>query len=60
YGIPANVQWKANLGERWDQYAHVLPLLAKSAVQQIRSNSPARTFRPTCSDSPATRSSRSA
>ncbi|MBV8643905.1 MAG: methionine synthase [Candidatus Eremiobacteraeota bacterium] len=35
YGIPANVQWKANLGERWDQYAHVLPLLAKSAVQQI-------------------------
>ncbi|MBV9409709.1 MAG: methionine synthase [Candidatus Eremiobacteraeota bacterium] len=35
YGIPANVQWKANLGDRWDQYAHVLPLLAKSAVQQI-------------------------
>ncbi len=35
YGIPANVQWKANLGERWDQYAHVLPLLAKSTVNQI-------------------------
>ncbi len=35
YGIPANVQWKANLGERWDQYAHVLPLLAKSTVDQI-------------------------
>jgi len=35
YGIPANVQWKANLGERWDQYAHVLPLLAKSAAEQI-------------------------
>jgi 5-methyltetrahydropteroyltriglutamate--homocysteine methyltransferase len=35
YGIPANVQWKANLGERWDQYAHVLPLLANSAVDQI-------------------------
>jgi 5-methyltetrahydropteroyltriglutamate--homocysteine methyltransferase len=35
YGIPANVQWKANLGERWDQYAHVLPLLAKSAADQI-------------------------
>ncbi|MBV8369469.1 MAG: methionine synthase [Candidatus Eremiobacteraeota bacterium] len=35
YGIPANVQWKANLGERWDQYAHVLPLLAKSCVEQI-------------------------
>jgi len=35
YGIPANVQWKANLGERWDQYAHVLPLLAQSSVEQI-------------------------
>ena len=35
YGIPANVQWKANLGERWDQYAHVLPLLAKSSAEQI-------------------------
>jgi 5-methyltetrahydropteroyltriglutamate--homocysteine methyltransferase len=35
YGIPANVQWKANLGARWDQYAHVLPLLAKSTVDQI-------------------------
>jgi 5-methyltetrahydropteroyltriglutamate--homocysteine methyltransferase len=35
YGIPANVAWKANLGERWDQYAHVLPLLARSSVDQI-------------------------
>lgn len=35
YGIPANVRWKANLGERWDQYAHVLPLLARSAAEQI-------------------------
>jgi 5-methyltetrahydropteroyltriglutamate--homocysteine methyltransferase len=35
YGIPANVRWKANLGERWDQYAHVLPLLARSAADQI-------------------------
>jgi 5-methyltetrahydropteroyltriglutamate--homocysteine methyltransferase len=35
YGIPANVAWKANLGERWDQYAHVLPLLARSRVDQI-------------------------
>jgi 5-methyltetrahydropteroyltriglutamate--homocysteine methyltransferase len=35
YGIPANVQWKANLGDRWDQYAHVLPLLAKSCAEQI-------------------------
>ncbi|MBV8117686.1 MAG: methionine synthase, partial [Candidatus Eremiobacteraeota bacterium] len=35
YGIPANVQWKANLGDRWDQYAHVLPLLARSCCDQI-------------------------
>jgi 5-methyltetrahydropteroyltriglutamate--homocysteine methyltransferase len=35
YGIPANAAWKANLGERWDQYAHVLPLLAQSSVDQI-------------------------
>jgi 5-methyltetrahydropteroyltriglutamate--homocysteine methyltransferase len=35
YGIPANLAWKANLGERWDQYAHVLPLLARSCVDQI-------------------------
>ncbi len=35
YGIPANVQWKANLGTRWDQYAHVLPLIAESRVDQI-------------------------
>ncbi|HEX3468124.1 MAG TPA: hypothetical protein VHT05_08620, partial [Candidatus Elarobacter sp.] len=35
YGIPANVQWKNNLGDRWDQYAHVLPLLAKSRADQI-------------------------
>jgi 5-methyltetrahydropteroyltriglutamate--homocysteine methyltransferase len=35
YGIPANTQWKANLGDSWDQYAHVLPLLAQSTVEQI-------------------------
>jgi len=35
YGIPANVTWKANLGDQWDQYAHVLPLLARSSVDQI-------------------------
>jgi 5-methyltetrahydropteroyltriglutamate--homocysteine methyltransferase len=29
------VQWKSNLGERWDQYAHVLPLLARSCIDQI-------------------------
>ncbi len=35
YGIPANVQWKATLGERWDQYATVLPMIARSCVDQI-------------------------
>jgi 5-methyltetrahydropteroyltriglutamate--homocysteine methyltransferase len=35
YGIPANNSWKANLGNTWDQYAHVLPLLAQSTVEQI-------------------------
>jgi 5-methyltetrahydropteroyltriglutamate--homocysteine methyltransferase len=35
YGIPANVHWKSNLGDRWDQYAYVLPLLARSCVDQI-------------------------
>jgi 5-methyltetrahydropteroyltriglutamate--homocysteine methyltransferase len=35
YGIPANVEWKNNLGERWDQYARVLPSLARSCVDEI-------------------------
>jgi len=35
YGIPANVEWKNNLGERWDQYALVLPALARSCVDEI-------------------------
>jgi 5-methyltetrahydropteroyltriglutamate--homocysteine methyltransferase len=35
YGIPANAAWKANLGDRWDQYAHVLPMLARSSADQI-------------------------
>jgi 5-methyltetrahydropteroyltriglutamate--homocysteine methyltransferase len=32
YGVPANVAWKATLGAEWDQYAHLLPLLAASRV----------------------------
>jgi 5-methyltetrahydropteroyltriglutamate--homocysteine methyltransferase len=35
YGVPANVAWKAALGEEWDQYAHLFPLLAQSAVGGI-------------------------
>jgi 5-methyltetrahydropteroyltriglutamate--homocysteine methyltransferase len=32
YGVPANVAWKSALGEEWDQYAQLFPLLAQSAV----------------------------
>ena len=35
YGIPANASWKANLGAQWDQYAHVLPLLAASRADEL-------------------------
>ena len=35
YGIPANVDWKQSLGEAWDQYAVVLPLLAQSTLDEI-------------------------
>jgi 5-methyltetrahydropteroyltriglutamate--homocysteine methyltransferase len=35
YGIQANLDWKASLGREWDQYDIVLPLLAKSAVDEI-------------------------
>jgi 5-methyltetrahydropteroyltriglutamate--homocysteine methyltransferase len=35
YGIQANVDWKQSLGEAWDQYAIVLPLLAQSTLDEI-------------------------
>ncbi|HXM18612.1 MAG TPA: methionine synthase [Candidatus Tumulicola sp.] len=35
YGIPANLEWKRGLGQTWDQYAIVLPLLARSRIGQI-------------------------
>jgi 5-methyltetrahydropteroyltriglutamate--homocysteine methyltransferase len=35
YGIPANIEWKRNLGDQWRQYETVFPLLAKSAIGQI-------------------------
>jgi 5-methyltetrahydropteroyltriglutamate--homocysteine methyltransferase len=35
YGIAANVRWKAELGPEWDQYAHILPLLSRSSVDEI-------------------------
>jgi 5-methyltetrahydropteroyltriglutamate--homocysteine methyltransferase len=35
YGIKANNDWKATLGEQWRQYADVFPALAKSSIQQV-------------------------
>ena len=35
YGIKANTDWKATLGEQWRQYEQVFPALAKSAIDQV-------------------------
>jgi 5-methyltetrahydropteroyltriglutamate--homocysteine methyltransferase len=35
YGIKANTDWKATLGEEWRQYELVFPALAKSCIQQV-------------------------
>ena len=35
YGIQANVDWKATLGEQWRQYEQVFPALAKSSIRQV-------------------------
>jgi 5-methyltetrahydropteroyltriglutamate--homocysteine methyltransferase len=35
YGIQANVDWKASLGEEWRQYEAVFPALAASRIDQI-------------------------
>jgi 5-methyltetrahydropteroyltriglutamate--homocysteine methyltransferase len=35
YGIPANRAWKNTLGDEWRQYEHILPLLARSSVDQV-------------------------
>ncbi|MDM0019737.1 methionine synthase [Variovorax saccharolyticus] len=35
YGIQANVDWKATLGEQWRQYEEVFPALAKSRIDQV-------------------------
>ena len=35
YGIKANVDWKATLGEEWRQYELVFPALAKSRIDQV-------------------------
>jgi 5-methyltetrahydropteroyltriglutamate--homocysteine methyltransferase len=35
YGIPANIQWKATLGDQWRQYEEFFPALAKSRIDQV-------------------------
>jgi 5-methyltetrahydropteroyltriglutamate--homocysteine methyltransferase len=35
YGIDANRKWKAELGDAWDQYAHVFPFLSRSCADEI-------------------------
>ncbi|TWG99043.1 5-methyltetrahydropteroyltriglutamate--homocysteine methyltransferase [Mesorhizobium sp. J18] len=35
YGIEANIQWKATLGEEWRQYERIFPALNASGIQQV-------------------------
>ena len=35
YGIKANTDWKATLGDKWRQYEQVFPALAKSSIDQV-------------------------
>jgi len=35
YGIKANTDWKATLGEEWRQYEAVFPALAASSIDQV-------------------------
>jgi 5-methyltetrahydropteroyltriglutamate--homocysteine methyltransferase len=35
YGIKANVDWKATLGDEWRQYEQVFPALARSRIDQV-------------------------
>src|SRR6478752_3322567 len=35
YGIPANIEWKATLGQEWRQYEKFFPALAASRVDQV-------------------------
>ncbi len=35
YGIDANRQWKATLGDEWRQYEATFPVLAESAIGQV-------------------------
>src|SRR5689334_13934223 len=35
YGIKANIDWKATLGDEWRQYQEIFPALAKSRIDQV-------------------------
>jgi 5-methyltetrahydropteroyltriglutamate--homocysteine methyltransferase len=35
YGIEANLQWKATLGDQWRQYEKIFPALARSRIDQV-------------------------
>jgi 5-methyltetrahydropteroyltriglutamate--homocysteine methyltransferase len=35
YGIAANIEWKATLGDEWRQYEKFFPALAKSKIDQV-------------------------
>jgi 5-methyltetrahydropteroyltriglutamate--homocysteine methyltransferase len=35
YGIKANIEWKASLGNEWRQYEEIFPALAKSRLDQV-------------------------
>ncbi|MDP6706378.1 MAG: methionine synthase [Alphaproteobacteria bacterium] len=35
YGIKANIDWKATLGDEWSQYRETFPVLARSRIDQV-------------------------
>ncbi len=35
YGIKANIDWKASLGEEWRQYEQIFPALDRSSIHQV-------------------------
>jgi 5-methyltetrahydropteroyltriglutamate--homocysteine methyltransferase len=35
YGIKANLDWKATLGDQWRQYEEIFPALARSRIDQV-------------------------
>ncbi len=35
YGIKANIEWKATLGEQWRHYEQIFPVIARGAIDQV-------------------------